>query len=239
MSFFLRNKDLSFIRSQLSQGYKSPSDGDIIFLTGNLISSGSSVVKDETFGISTTGLKLVRKVEMLQWIKEKSQYSKVWSDSSIPSKDFEEGFKNPKFKLFEFENFARGDLIVDGFKVNPRILKIVKSWEQVKGNYMGKGFNQVDVDGQLVLYEKEKEFKQAEVGSYRITHQVIPQFLCVSLIGQIRSGRVLDYRGIFLAKEGTHNYQKIIEEYLDDQKKGLWIYRALVCCSMAVRVLGC
>ena len=210
-----RSKDISYIRSQLDHPNIPPKEGDIIHLTGNLLNTGSQVVKDELFGISVPGLKLERKVEMLQWYKsqDSKNYLQKWSEVQIDSKEFEKGLANPKFRIFQFENTAKGDLVVDQIKVHPKVLKFVKTWQEVKGNYGGKGFNQFCFDDKVYLSAEDVKDGNPEVGCYRILHRVIPSFINVSMVGQYRSGNLSDYHGILLFREGTVSYSKLIEEY--------------------------
>lgn len=233
------SKDISFIRSQLEHPNVPPKEGDIVHLTGNLLNTGSQVVKDELFGISVPGLKLQRKVEMLQWSKsqDSQNYLQKWSELHIDSKDFEEGFANPKFRIFEFENIAKGDLVVDQIKVHPKILKLIKTWQEVRGNYGGKGFNQVCSEDKVYLSAEDVKDDKFGIGSYRVLHRVIPSFINVSLIGQYRSGMISDYKGILLFREGTASISKLIEEYQEVNHNGLKFNRIFSVIGIAAGIL--
>lgn len=108
-------------------------DGKLVHVSGKLISDAT--LTDPEFGISVTGIRLTRKVEMYQWNEKSSSktekklgggekkttvysYEKVWSDRLISSADFKEaGHDNPAMFPFTTQKWQARDVKLGAFQL--------------------------------------------------------------------------------------------------------------------------
>ncbi len=118
-------------------------NGKLVHLTG--MATTDEVVADKTFGINQKGIKLLRNVEMYQWIEEsKSEkkkkmggseetvttytYKKEWSANQIDSSKFKKpGHQNPAMP-YKGETFAANLVKLGGFRLSSSLInQITKS----------------------------------------------------------------------------------------------------------------
>lgn len=214
--------------------YEKSNEGKPIYITGALHPSDNTPLKDEKFGVIVSGLSLRRKVEMFQYFQDKdfNIYSK-WSSVPINSSKFPTQYFNPKWRLHDYFSTTRGLLQIGDFKVDSGILKNLKSWRGIVGQYRGDDYKQVEEQGKLVLFKSKKKYTVPKVGFYRIEHEYIPSGLPVSVIGRQSGNKIVPYKGIFIAKEGYVNANDMIGNYFSEASRiGLWMTRLI--CSMGI-----
>ena len=112
-------------------------DGKLIHVNGPV--EAKAPVRDPQFGVSATGLRLMRNVEMYQWKEESSsgrssgesreyEYVRVWNSTRIDSSHFrrQEGHENPDMR-FSRASFAATDAALGAF-IAPTIIAIAWFW---------------------------------------------------------------------------------------------------------------
>lgn len=227
-------ESLFYLRNMLKHpiSLTNENEGKLVYVTGNLRSSDTTLIFDDLFKIAVPGLKLKRTVEMFQFYKDKDAYKTKWSDKPVSSSGFLQGFENPKWKIYNYEATHKGNLLVGEYKIADNALKSIVSWKEVIGNYKGDDFKQFEQSGKLILFKSKKKFVRPKVGNYRITHEYVPNGLFVSVIGQQRSGKILPYKGLLIVKEGLLSADKLIDEYGKQETYSIWKTR--LACSLGM-----
>jgi len=174
--------------------------------TSGMVATGETL-SDPTFGISHTGVRLVRGVEMYQW-KESAQsetktklgggeetvttysYAREWSSSPIDSSRFKQpdGHRNPDMAI-EGRRFQIGSATLGAYRLDAAVL------DRIGGEQAAPvGADQIDavraaasvsrpvhiIDGRLLL---GLDPAQPSVGDYRIAYE-LAQLTQISLIAR-------------------------------------------------------
>lgn len=111
-------------------------DGRLLHLSGR--AETGDILEDSEFGLSLSGLRLIREVSMYQWVEKESSetrqklgggeetvttynYVKEWSDKTIDSGSFRypEGHANPAEMPYEPRTVQAGNVTVGAFSLNP------------------------------------------------------------------------------------------------------------------------
>ena len=108
-------------------------------------------LKDEKFGVSATAIRLVREVEMYQWVEDKknetknktgggtetktvASYRKDWSSNLVNSSKFEkpEGHQNPDAMPYQGNSWAAEKVNVGVFHLSPELIKKIANQKPLK-----------------------------------------------------------------------------------------------------------
>ena len=121
-----------------ADGVETENDGELVHLSG--LARTEDVLKDADFGVSETGIQLIRSVEMYQWTesvernkkkraggKEETRtvyrYKRTWSSSLIDSSGFTDskGHGNPAMRYQEVTRLAQ-NVSVGAFTLSPELV---------------------------------------------------------------------------------------------------------------------
>jgi len=113
-------------------------EGKLVHVTGTIVSQ--QTLSDPDFGIETSGVRLVRKVEMYQWTESESSkkqtnlgggeetvttytYKKEWKEGRVDSSEFEQadGHQNPEL-LLSSQTYQIDDGTLGDYALTPSIL---------------------------------------------------------------------------------------------------------------------
>jgi hypothetical protein len=103
-------------------------NGKLVSVTGEATSD--EILKDGLFPVSAKALRLLRKVEMLQWQEEEqdeggseqaNKYTKVWSSKLIDSKNFDAAHKNKSLPLSSKTESAKV-VKLGAFELSPELV---------------------------------------------------------------------------------------------------------------------
>lgn len=121
----------------------SKNDGKLVSTYGKVDLSSSEELLDSRFNIHMKAIKLVRYVEMYQWVEdcetdedntENCTYSKEWSDKLIDSTEFSKsGYNNPSSFQIENENFVASNVKMGEFTLPSRLIEKI-SVDKTIGN---------------------------------------------------------------------------------------------------------
>ena len=126
-----------------SNSVDSKNDGKLVSTYGKVDLSSSEELLDSRFNIHMKAIKLVRYVEMYQWVEdceidedntENCTYSKEWSDKLIDSTEFSKsGYNNPSSFQIENENFVASNVKMGEFTLPNRLIEKI-SVDKTIGN---------------------------------------------------------------------------------------------------------
>lgn len=179
--------------------------GQLVHVTGPL--KASEGLADEEFAIAAEGVRLVREVEMYQWVehsKSETQtklgggeetvttysYGKEWQDRAIDSSEFKkpDNHQNPSMD-FEGTSFQISEGSLGAFTLDEDVLDLIGNSAKlaVKSNQVADieaaygGDKRVSVaDGRIMLADS---LGSLAIGDYRISYQLVP-LGDISLIGE-------------------------------------------------------
>ena len=164
-------------------------EGKLVHLTG--AAKAGAELKDQTFGVKASALRLRRNVQIYQW-KEKQEskkrkklgggeekvttytYEKVWSDTPINSSNFKEsGHTNPPGPGYSDEVFDALDARLGAFELKPPVLNSLSHFEtlSLSGVALPAEQSRLKVTGDS-LYSGRDPGSPA-VGDFKITYQVV------------------------------------------------------------------
>ena len=190
-------------------------DGKLVHVAGPVTTT--SRPSDPTFGISAAGIRLVRTVEMYQWMQtSKSEtttkvgggqettttysYSKEWSDEAHDSGQFKvpDGHANPPMEIVS-QRFQVPDAKLGAFTLSERVLDGISgekplplTIEQVPAIDAAYGGNKRVSVAENRIYLGFNSTAPA-IGDYRISYQLAP-LGTASVIGQQRNGGFEPYQ---------------------------------------------
>ncbi|WP_284179662.1 TMEM43 family protein [Rhabdaerophilum sp. SD176] len=216
-------------------------DGKLVHVTGEVRSAGG--VQDDLFGIRSRGLKLSRKVEMLQWVEKESgsgqdrkfTYSQEWSDRPVDSSRFRvpQGHQNPPMRWSSESFFAR-DAKIEAYPIGNAIQRLSGASDfrldptVVETARRRTGSALVMRDGMLFLANNQNG---TQVGSLRVSYQLLPEGTA-SFVGRQTADGIEPYRArngrdFLLAAKGTRTTDEMFETAQQDNVTLTWILRAV------------
>jgi hypothetical protein len=232
----------------------------VVYFTG--MATTNEVLSDPLLGVSVKALRVQRKVEMYQWkedvdtkteketggsVKETKtyNYTPVWSDTLIDSREFREqaGHQNPVRMPFNQANAIAGDVTVGDFHIPPFLLDKLTD----KKNY---DFSSVDLaplqarsnlkvqhDGENIYLGND--MNSPTVGDVKISVLVYaPQQ--VSVIAQQNNSSLQAYqapagKSIALLVSGVESPDKMILDAVSENRMMMWVWRAV---SLVMMMIG-
>lgn len=236
-------------------------DGKLIHVSGN--TTTTSTPTDAMFAISAPGIRLVRSVEMYQWI-EKSEsktqdklgggqetvttytYSKGWSDEPNDSSDFKQptGHENPPMEI-RSQQFQVPDAKLGAFDLSDRVISMIG----------GEKALPVTPDQAAAIdaaYQGNKRVTVAEsriylgfnssspaIGDYRISYEIAPTG-ATSIIGKQQNGGFEPYQteagdALLMVSAGTVTAEKMFEDAQSANVVITWILRLV---GLIVMIIG-
>ncbi len=217
-------------------------EGKLIHVSGNMTTEDT--ITDPEFNVSVKALKLIRKVEMYQWVEEKKSetkkkigggeetittynYKKDWSSQVINSSDFDtpDGHQNPANMDYQPGQEVASTVTLGAFKVPTTIVERVGNEEKLNvGDKTRPNGMKVFNGGYYVGNNPD----YPAIGDQRISFEVVnPQDM--TLVYKQVSGSfepyTTKYGEIALMKSGKLSADQMFEAAQAENKMITWILR--------------
>lgn len=236
-------KDVKELRNQVvdisSEKVDSKYEGKLVALYGKL-NYGETPLVDTTFNVKANTPKMVRVVEMYQWVEEKTEtddkitysYSKEWSKDLIDSSEFNttNGHVNPNALPYEGETYVVEDelkvgafTLINSFKDQLSTGKEYKNYDEVT---LPEGYT---INNKYITSSADPA--NPAVGDIRISY-LINDYKDVSVLGKQIDNTIGKYdskNNQTYAKlyEGTKNSTDMINSIESGNKFSKWFKRIL------------
>jgi hypothetical protein len=226
-------------------------DGKLIHVNGEV--KAVAPLRDAEFGVSATGLRLIRTVEMYQWKEEKHtdrhttlggsedsnttySYHQVWNGSRIDSSHFRrpEGHNNPQMR-YTRTTFTARDATLGAFRPSEAALRLLPANQVVPveqalaDRLRGRISGPLQVtDGRLYL---GAEPSQPRAGDHRISFTTVPNGPA-SFIGRQSGADFADYQTqsgdkLLMARSGLMSAPDMFKVAEDENRMLTWLLRAV------------
>jgi hypothetical protein len=227
-------------------------EGKLVHMSG-AVTTDQPVVDDE-LAVSATAVKLIRSVEMFQWIEEKKTethkkigggeertttytYKKEWKDGRVDSSSFQrpEGHENPEASQFATKTFVADPVKVGAHKLSSE--QIGKLNDSTDLPLDASATEKLSAD----LQEKVKvsggkfyigaDATTPAIGDVRITYKVVKP-ASVSLAAVQSGDTFIPFQAkagdqILLVEEGNHTAAEMFQKAQDENAVMTWILRAV------------
>jgi hypothetical protein len=218
-------------------------NGKLVHFSGH--ADSPFVVKDPLFGIEVKALKLVRIVEMYQWIETKHEkegkpsdysYSRDWSEEIHKSQNFDEpnGHQNPTSKPFQNETWVANPIQVGPFTLSQNLINMLTDYTAYP--LTDETFKHMSPNLQQRLplqgpyYQSSKNPEIPEIGDVRISFTIIPPQE-VSVLGKQQGNHITGYSlkkdKIEDLKAGNYSAQDMFDMLHQENAIEKWLYRLL------------
>lgn len=225
-------------------------EGKLVHLSG-AVSTDGPVVDDE-IGVEAQGIKLLRNVEMYQWVEEKKSetrkklgggeetvttydYKKDWEDDPIDSSSFQEtaGHENPGAFPIPSQTFLADPVRVGAFTMSEEQLghlndaKDLPLAADAQVTIPAELGSSTRVDKGVIYAGADPASPQ--VGDVRVSFQVVAP-ATVSLVGVQTGESFSAYQAeagdsVLLVEEGNHTAEQMFKAAQDANKVLTWILR--------------
>jgi len=227
-------------------------DGKLVHLSGAV--KTTAPIADDALPVSATAVKLLRNVEMYQWVEHESRttrkkngggnetvttydYKKEWAKGHVDSSEFKkpEGHENPGAPPYESKTFTAEPVNVGAFTMSPAQVSQLNdsvalpvdaaSAAQLPAEIKDK--TQVK-DGRFYM---GKDSASPEVGDVRISYEVVKPDT-VSLVAVQTGSTFAPYQAkagdsILLVEPGTHTAAEMFKTAQDRNAVLTWILRGV------------
>ena len=223
----------------------------LVHLTGKAVTE--ETLHDPEFSVEANAIRLVREVEMYQWVEEKVsrdqnnsnqppryEYHREWSNEWLDSAKFNEpeGHHNPDMHYRESESLA--ELVhVGAYRLNPALQRSMSSWEDIDLNSQDPVSTIAEEqrehfqirNNQLYWSSEVPNPEQPLVGDLRIQfRKIVPAE--VSILAQQRSDTFGEYttsNGVKIQRlfMGTLTAQEVVERLIAENNMIAWGLRFL------------
>lgn len=222
-------------------------EGALIHLSG--LATTTEELRDAQFGVVENAIRLVRHVEMYQWVEEKKEekvtevggsertettyeYDKKWVEDIIDSSDFRypDGHKNPERMRFEPKTFTASRVTVGAFTLSDSLKTRIHNEEKVTVTEVPPSLQrEIDVVGENLYYGKSPA--DPAVGDLRIHFTMTPPTE-VSIVAQQLGTSFGPYQTeaggkIELLKVGRLSKDAMYAAAQKEAKMLTWILRAV------------
>jgi Transmembrane protein 43 len=225
-------------------------EGKLMHVSGE--GKATAPLVDQDFGVSATGLHLVRVAEMYQWEEEKHEethkslggseqttttysYNKVWSDHAIDSQKFKQrdSHVNPPKKYSGLSVLAR-DATLGAFRLDAPVLNLLPTNHtvsvppQTANKLKPRLANAQVTDGQIYL---GTDPGSPQIGDYRISYRLAPAGP-ISVIGKQTGETISQYQTkagdrLLMAVPGTRSASDMFKEAERENRILTWILRGV------------
>lgn len=226
-------------------------EGKLVHISGQLKTAGP--VSDTEFGISAPGLRLIRKVEMFQWVEKSRTEKKVelggsetqvttysyeteWSEQHRDSSRFHEAanHSNPPMGL-ERQTFSVANASLGAWTLETPVLDLAgtsraypvatESRNAIQ-QAVGSGIRASVTDGNIHLGSNPA---RPAVGDYRISYQYVP-VETVSVVGRQQGSGITAYRtqggsSLLIVNNGTVTAQDMFDMAASGNSTLTWMLR--------------
>lgn len=228
-------------------------EGQLIHVTGPI--TADQPVLDDQFGVTVEGVRLVRSVEMFQWIETSKtatqqnlggsetrvttySYGLDWSDRHHDSSRFEDAAEhrtNPAM-IYERRSFSLDSAELGAFSLGRTVLDRVGgaqpfpiAAEQIETlrDALGDDSDVRVVDGAIYLGPNPI---RPQVGDYRIRYELVP-LGTISVIGQQRGDGLAAYGtqagdSLLIVEAGNRSAQEMFDSAASSNSVLTWVLRA-------------
>jgi uncharacterized protein YjbI with pentapeptide repeats len=226
-------------------------EGKLVHVVGP--AQTKETLTDAELGVSTSAIRLSRKVEMYQWQEKKESkkkgndtitsytYDRTWSDKPIDSSKFNQqsGHENPPWP-FEAKSWQAGDVTLGSFTLAPSLIDKIKGEERLPATDSGKLPDNVKVhDGQFYKGDPASP----AVGDARIEYKVAKPGTISVVAKQAQNGLVPfqdDGQTIELVQAGTQSAGAMFETAKTGHAILTWLLRvgAFVLLAFGLYLVG-
>ena len=246
------------VRSVSSEKLDTNNDGKLVHVAGNLTPGGPAT--DPEFGMTSSGVRLIRTVEMYQWTEESEtsskkelggsekttttyKYARAWKDKPVDSSKFKErgGHNNPQM-IYQSRITLAPDIKLGVFETPDNLMRGFGAEEPMPAaqNHLAAIRRKLDkpvhaVDGKIYV---GKEAGQPAVGDYRISFAEVP-VQPASIIARQAGTNLEPYRTqaggtVQLIAAGRVPAADMFQKAQSDNSTLTWILRAVGCVVMFV-----
>jgi hypothetical protein len=228
------------------------SEGKLIHINGAV--KTESPVVDDQLAIQADAVKLIRNVEMFQWVEHKKEesrkklgggtetvttydYKKEWAKGRVDSSSFKhpEDHQNPDAAPFESKTFTADPVKVGAFAMSAEQLAKLNNAADLAVE--ASAADQLPEDLKSKLQVKDGKFFMGEdpatpkLGDARVSFQVVKP-ATVSLVGVQTKETFAPFQAkagdqILLVQEGTHTAPEMFKTAQDENAVLTWILRAV------------
>lgn len=225
-------------------------EGKLVHLSGPV--STDAPVVDDQIGVEAQAIKLLRKVEMFQWVEEEKSetrkklgggeetvttytYTKEWKDSPIDSSSFQEtaGHDNPGAFPIDSVTFTADPVRVGAFTMSEEQLghlndaKDLPLADDAQVTFPEELGSATRLD-KGVIYAGDNP-ASPQVGDVKVSFQVVAP-ATVSLVGVQTGGSFAPYQAeagdtVLLVEEGNHTADQMFQTAQDANTVLTWILR--------------
>jgi len=227
-------------------------EGRLVHVSGQVTAEGT--LTDEQYGVSADALKLIRNVEMYQWVEDKKSeekkklgggtetvttydYKKEWSGEAVDSASFRhpEGHENPGALPVESETVTADPITLGAFTLAPEQVEKLGGevdlpiGEEQKAQILEGQREGVRVDnGRFYLGAAPSS---PQVGDARVSFQVVepgPRSLVARQVGDtFESYQTQAGDAILLLEDGTKSAAAMFQTAQDANRMMTWILRGV------------
>jgi hypothetical protein len=223
-------------------------EGQLVRVEGNI--TGSGPLRDGKIPYETNALRLRRTVQMFQWEERKEKreetgpdgqsrtvesetYTRVWSETPIDSSGFvARSHVNPELP-FETVAFDAEAPKIGGYRIPAELIGSIDEWEPVpaEDRFAGRASLGRPVYAKGDYYFVGTDPDRPEIGDLRVAHQIVPEGILASAIGQQR-GHALEafpFRDELIEPSlltGAHDAHALYASGPSSSRPLVWIGRA-------------
>lgn len=224
-------------------------EGKLVHLSGPVTTDGALL--DDAFGVEAQGIKLLRNVEMYQWVEEEKSetrkklgggeetvttysYKKEWKGEPVDSSSFKEaGHDNPGAFPIDSVTFTADPVRVGAFTMSEEQLGHLNDAKDLplagdaQVTFPEELGSDTRIDKGAVYAGGDPA--SPEIGHVRVSFQVVAP-ATVSLVGVQTGSSFAAYQAeagdtVLLVEEGTHTSQAMFQTAQDANKVLTWILR--------------
>lgn len=220
-------------------------DGKLVVFNGKMKAEENAV--DQSFGISVAGAKLVRKVEVYQWVEEcgtdvetdkkTCSYDKEWRSDLVDSSAFDNtSYSNPKEFPYENTSFYSKNVKVGAFTLPEDLLARYTVYKDVDLAEQNVNSASYEVSGDYIT--NAADISHPYVGDVRISYSYTPDS-DVTVLAKQTGSTVEPYRSngieLFEIKNGILSGSEMIETV---KKNGSFLRWAAIIVSAGFILMG-
>lgn len=226
-------------------------EGKLVHVNGEV--RAVAPLRDAEFGVSATGLRLIRTVEMYQWKEERQSqrhttlgggedtftsysYHLAWDDSRIDSSHFRrpEGHDNPRMRYTRTTYTAR-DATLGSFRPSEPALRLLPANQVVRVDAALADRLRGRISGPLQVVDGKfylgADSGQPHIGDHRISFTVVPNGPA-SFIGRQSGADFSEYQTqsgdrLLMARSGLMSAPDMFKVAEDENRMLSWLLRAV------------
>jgi hypothetical protein len=237
------------VRSVSADTIDPQNEGKLVYVTADLTTSGPAV--DTEFGVTSSGVRIMRQAEMFQWVEDQQseshkklgggeetrttyKYKRDWSEQPEDSSKFRDRRNHTNPQMIYRTRTARAPQVNAGAFIvppgmlyrfgDPQALAVTDDQAQAMKQKIGKDMQAADG----VLYIAGDP-THPEIGDYRITFTEVP-VQTVSIVAQQAGSTFMPYRTkaggtVQLIKSGKFDATDLFKEARSDNRTWTWLIR--------------